>query len=77
MCRHVRINATEDELKQQGIKCPVVMTLLLSGRAFAVEKVKHDGERPRIFLADPFSETQNVWVYEEFTQTVGGSTKEF
>jgi len=71
MCRHVRIKATEDELKQQGIKCPVVMSLLLSGRAFAVEKVKHDGDRPRILLADPFPESQNIWVYEEFTQNVG------
>lgn len=73
MCRHVRINATEDELKQQGIKCPVVTDLLLSGRAFAVEKVKYDGERPQIFLADPLPESQNIWVYEEYTQNVGGS----
>ena len=73
MCRHVRIQATEDELKQQGIKCPVVMGLLLSGCAFAVEKVKYNGERPQIFLADPLPESQNIWVYEEYTQNVGGS----
>ena len=70
MCRHVKIKATEEDLKNQGIECPVVMNLLLSGRAFPVEKVKHDGAKPRIFLAEPFSESQNIWVYEEFTANI-------
>lgn len=71
MCRHVRVHATEEDLKKHGITCPVITKILLSGRAFPVEKVKYDGERPQIFLAEPFSESQNIWIYEEFTQNVG------
>jgi hypothetical protein len=66
MCRHVKIKATEEQLKNQGINCPNVREILLSGRAFPVEKVRYDGEKPKIFLSDPFPETQNIWVFEEF-----------
>lgn len=67
MCRHVKIIATEEELRRQGIHCPVVIEMLLSGRAFPVEKVKYDNGKPQLFLAEPFKESQNIWVFEELT----------
>ena len=69
MCRHVKIEASESDLKNQGITCPLIIGLLLSGQAFPVEEIKHD-EKPRIYLGSPFSEAERVWVYEEFVRSV-------
>lgn len=70
-CLHVRVKATRKDLHNMGVCSEETFDLLLSGRAFAVEKrVAAEAGRIRVLLVHPESHTHLLWVYEEFTEPV-------
>lgn len=70
-CLHVKVTATREQLHEMGICSDDTFDLLLSGRAFAVDKKEKTGSgKVMVHLVHPKSNTHLLWVYEEFTQPV-------
>lgn len=70
-CLHVLVKANVADLFEMGI-AESIHDLLLSGRAFPVEKKSQtrDG-RLKLKLQCPDTLKSLAWVYEEFTVSVG------
>lgn len=69
-CLHVRVTATKEQLHDMGICSDSTFDLLLSGRAFPVEKKERANGKTLVHLVHPESDTHLLWVYEEYTVQV-------
>lgn len=70
---HVRVKATREQLDQAGRYSEQALKLMLSGRAFEVEKRIHvggvNGSRVLVYLRAPELKS-DIWVYEDMTEVV-------
>ena len=71
---HVKIKATREELHELGICSEPTFELLLSGRAFEVDKRVHvggpNGSRVMVYLKNPEKPSHMIWVWENMTSEV-------
>jgi hypothetical protein len=77
-CLHVRIKATAKELRQSGIGNINTVEMLLSGMAFAVERITTDRltDRKRVWLVHPTTGGDWIWVWEELTERINGGERD-
>lgn len=70
---HVRIKATREQLLNAGAYSEQALQVMLSGRAFAVEKRIHvggpNGSRVLVHLLVPDLKS-NIWIFEDLTEVV-------
>lgn len=71
-CMHVKIKATREDLHEMGICSDSTFDLLLSGRAFAVDKRERAGNgKTMVHLVHPEPGRDHLlWVYEDFVEFV-------
>lgn len=71
---HVKIKATREELHELGIVSEDTFKLLLSGRAFEVDKRVTvggvNGSRVMVYLRNPGRPEHMIWVWENLTEAV-------